>query len=104
MLRMLLMLCVVVGISGSILYSTKRSVDNRFDELRQLEQEISDAEERAMILSAEWAYLSRPDRMLNLSSQLLSMRPITPDRVLPLDAIPLRQPDSPAQQDNQNAQ
>jgi len=102
MLRMLLMLCVVVGISGSILYSTKRSVDNRFDELRQLEQEISDAEERAMILSAEWAYLSRPDRMLNLSSQLLFMRPISPDRVLPLDAIPLRQPVSPSQ-DNQNA-
>ena len=42
------------------------------------------------MLEAEWAYLSRPDRVMNLSTGLLDMKPISRDRVLPLDAIPMR--------------
>ena len=81
------------AVSGSALYMTKLSVDGRYDRLSQLQAEIKAAENRAIILEAEWAYLSRPDRLLNLSSSLLSMRPITRDRVLPLESIPLRQPE-----------
>jgi len=72
---------------------TKQSVDSRYDELRELRKEISRAEERAAILEAEWAYVSRPDRILSLSGGLLSMRPITADRILPLEAIPMRRDD-----------
>ena len=39
---------------------------------------------------AEWAHLSRPERVLELSNRLLEMRPIGEDRVLPIDAIPMR--------------
>ena len=93
MIRLILIFCLVLGGSGTVLYMTKQSVDSRYDELRQLRTKISAAEERAAILEAEWAYVSRPDRILSLSGGLLSMRPISADRVLPLEAIPMRRED-----------
>ena len=90
MLRFILIFCFALAVSGSALYMTKLSVDGRYDRLSDLQAEITDAKNRAIILEAEWAYLSRPDRLLDLSSSLLSMRPITPNRVLPLESIPLR--------------
>jgi hypothetical protein len=78
---------------------TKLSVDGRYDRLSELQNELKAAENRAIILEAEWAYLSRPDRLLNLSSSLLSMRPITQNRVLPLESIPLRQSASKPNED-----
>lgn len=90
MIKTILVLCLVLGGSGTVLYMTKQSVDSRYDELRLLRKEIAAAEDRAAILDAEWAYVSRPGRILDLSSNLLSMRPISADRVLPLEAIPMR--------------
>lgn len=90
MIRFVLAVCLVLGGSGTILYMSKQTVDSRYDELRNLKNEISRAEERAAILEAEWAYVTRPDRILSLSDGLLSMQPITADRILPLEAIPMR--------------
>ena len=90
MIRLVLAICVVLGGSGTVLYMSKQAVDNRFDELRSLQKDISIARERATILEAEWAYVTRPDRILTLSNELLFMRPITTDRILPLEAIPMR--------------
>lgn len=90
--KIILLICFVLGSSGTVLYMSKLSVDSRYDQLGLLQSEILAAEDRATILAAEWAYLSRPDRILNLSSSLLSMQPITLNRVLPLEAIPMRRP------------
>ena len=90
MIRLVLAICVVLGGSGTVLYMSKQTVDSRFEQLRSLQKEISIAKERANILEAEWAYVTRPDRILTLSSGLLLMRPITSDRILPLEAIPMR--------------
>jgi len=90
LIKLVLAICVVLGGSGTILYMSKQTVDSRFDELRSLQKKISIAEERATILEAEWAYVTRPDRILTLSNDLLLMRPITTDRILPLEAIPMR--------------
>ena len=90
MIRLVLAICVVLGGSGTVLYMSKQTVDSRFEQLRSLQKEISIAKERANILEAEWAYVTRPDRILNLSNGLLLMRPITSDRILPLEAIPMR--------------
>ena len=90
MIRLILAICLVLGGSGTVLYMSKQTVDSRYNELRNLKNEISKAEERAAILEAEWAYVTRPDRILTLSDGLLSMRPITADRILPLEAIPMR--------------
>ena len=90
MIRLVLAVCIVLGGSGTVLYMSKQTVDRRYDELRGLKSKISKAKERAAILEAEWAYVTRPDRILTLSDGLLSMRPITADRILPLEAIPMR--------------
>ena len=92
-MRIVILACVALGLCGSGLYMVKRSVDARYAELKRLERTIEKAENRASILAAEWAYLSRPDRIISLSSSLLSMRPIEQDRILPLDAIPPRRPE-----------
>ena len=91
MIRIILIVCITLGLSGTVTYMAKLSVEQRFDELQKLHTEIALAEARTATLSAEWAYLSRPDRILNLSSNFLSMRPSTPDRVIELDELPLRE-------------
>jgi hypothetical protein len=96
MIRLVITICLVLGGSSTILYMSKQTLDSRYDELRSLQKEILEAEERAAILEAEWAYVTRPDRILNLSDGLLSMRPITADRILPLEAIPMRRADTQA--------
>lgn len=90
MIRLVLAICLALGGSGTVLYMSKQTVDSRYDELRTLKDKISKAKERATILEAEWAYVARPDRILTLSDGLLSMRPMTADRILPLEAIPMR--------------
>ena len=52
MIRLILIFCLVLGGSGTVLYMTKQSVDSRYDELRDLRSKISQAEERAAILEA----------------------------------------------------
>ena len=90
MIRLVLAICAALGGSGTILYMSKQTLDSRYDELHNLKNEILKAKKRAAILEAEWAYVTRPDRILTLSDELLSMRPITTDRILPLEAIPMR--------------
>ena len=89
-MRTLLLIAVILVLSGTSLYMTTHSFDNRADELARLEAEIAFQNQQSAILNAEWSYLSRPERVLSLSSNLLSLTPISTDRVLPLEAIPFR--------------
>lgn len=89
-MRWFFALSLIVAIFGSGLYLVKRSIDMRYDNLAQLQKDIAREKNTAAILNAEWSYLTRPDRLLQLSDKLLSMRPIDADRVLPLEAIPVR--------------
>lgn len=89
-MRWFLVLSLIVAVFGSGLYIVKLSIDGRYDNLAQLEKDIAREKNNAAILNAEWSFLTRPDRLLQLSDKLLSMRPIDADRVLPLEAIPVR--------------
>lgn len=87
----LTLLCalILVGL-GTTLYQVKTGIDERQDRLHSLELRIADTKRDIAILEAEWAYLSRPERIMTLSGDLLKMTPIGQDRILPLDAIPMR--------------
>ena len=89
-MRALLLIALILVFSGTGLYMTTHSFDSRADELAKLEAEIAFQNQQSAILNAEWSYLSRPERVLSLSSNLLSLTPISTDRVLPLEAIPFR--------------
>ena len=89
-MRLILLGTILTAILGTTLYQVKIGIDTREALLLQLEREIRDTEREITVLEAEWAYLSRPERVLELSDRMLEMKPIDTDRILPIEAIPMR--------------
>ena len=89
-MRLILLTALILVGLGTTLYQVKTGIDERQDRLQRLELRIADTKRDIAVLEAEWAYLSRPDRVMSLSGDLLQMTPIGHDRILPLDAIPMR--------------
>jgi len=93
-MRIIILTAVVLAALGTTLYQIKTGIDERQTDLRRLQTNIATTQRDIAVLEAEWAFLSRPDRVLTLSTNLLGMQPISRDRILPLEAIPMRQPDA----------
>ena len=91
-MRIIILTAIVLASLGTTLYQVKTGIDERQAELRRLQAEIATTQRDIAVLEAEWAFLSRPDRVMNLSTSLLDMEPISQDRILPLEAIPMRLP------------
>ena len=91
-MRIIILTAIVLAGLGTTLYQVKTGIDERQAELRRLQAEIATTQRDIAALEAEWAFLSRPDRVMNLSASLLDMEPISRDRILPLEAIPMRLP------------
>jgi len=91
-MRTIILTAIVLASLGTTLYQIKTGIDERQAELRRLKAEIATTQRDIAVLEAEWAFLSRPDRVMNLSASLLDMEPISRDRILPLEAIPMRLP------------
>ena len=89
-MKMIMISAVALSVLGTTLYQVKTGIDERQDRLRVLEAELKMTKRDIAILETEWAYLSRPERVTELSGRLLQMEPIGQDRILPLDAIPMR--------------
>ena len=89
-MRIIILTAIVLASLGTTLYQVKTGIDERQAELRRLKAEIATTQRDIAVLEAEWAFLSRPDRVMNLSTSLLDMEPISRDRILPLEAIPMR--------------
>ncbi|MEC7156435.1 MAG: hypothetical protein VXW40_05790 [Pseudomonadota bacterium] len=89
-MRLILLGTILTAVLGTTLYQVKIGIDAREASLLQLEWEIRDTEREIAVLEAEWAYLSRPERVLDLSDRMLEMKPIDTDRILPIEAIPMR--------------
>ena len=89
-MRIIILTAIVLASLGTTLYQVKTGIDERQAELRRLQAEIVTTQRDIAVLEAEWAFLSRPDRVMNLSASLLDMEPISRDRILPLEAIPMR--------------
>lgn len=89
-MKMILVSVIALSVFGTTLYQVKTGIDERQDRLRVLEAEISATKRDIAVLEAEWAYLSRPERVTTLSNKYLQMSPISQDRILPIDAIPMR--------------
>ncbi len=89
-MRIILLCVLFLATLGTILYQVKTGIDIREARLNALMDKIEKTKREIAVLEAEWAYLSRPERVMELSDRLLNMRPITKNRVLPIDAIPMR--------------
>ena len=89
-MRLILLSALILVGLGTTLYQVKTSIDERQDLLSSLELSIANTKRDIAVLEAEWAYISRPDRVMALSNNMLEMTPIRQERFLPINAIPMR--------------
>ena len=89
-MRIVILSTVVLVALGTTLYQIKTGIDERQADLKRLKTSIKTTQRNIAVLEAEWAFLSRPDRIMTLSASLLNMKPISQDRILSLDSIPMR--------------
>ena len=89
-MRIILLTTVILFGLGTMVYKVKIGIDERQDYLQALELDIANTKRDIAVLESEWAYLSRPERIMKLSGELLNMKPIAQDRILPLESIPVR--------------
>lgn len=79
------------AITGIGLYGIAYEVEQMEKELAALEREIIEERETIHVLEAEWTYLARPERIEELSGQLLpQMQSLTAERIGSYDDIPFR--------------
>jgi len=77
------------AITGIGLYGIAYEVEQMEKELAALEREIIEERDTIHVLEAEWTYLARPERVENLSRQLLPrMQGLTAERIGSFDDIP----------------
>lgn len=70
------------------LFYVKHIVQNLEEEITQLERSIEADEEEVHVLRAEWAYLSRPERIKNLAGNYLDIEPTTSAQIADVKVIP----------------
>lgn len=90
--------CLVVAVIGLAFwaYAENYATKGRLDEIGQLNDDIGLAHSRLRILNAEWAYLNRPKRLLqlvNANFDDLRLLQMTSDHFARLEQIPYRESD-----------
>ena len=74
MFRVSGLLCLGISIaSGALLFQTSQSVQRAEYELSQAQRHVGTEEESLRILTAEWDYLNRPERLEKLTLENLDM-------------------------------
>ena len=68
-MRLILLSALILVGLGTTLYQVKTGIDERQDRLQRLEIRIADTKRDIAVLEAEWAYLSRPERVMTLSER-----------------------------------
>lgn len=89
----LLWMCMIMAAALG-LYMVKYRVQHIKDEVAEVAREIEQEQEALHVLSAEWAYLTRPQRLQELSAKYLSLVPAQPVQMTSMDALPM--PGEPA--------
>ena len=66
-MKLFFLYCFVLSLSGMSLYFVKLSIDEKHNHLKQIHKQISVQENRNKLLVTELEYLTRPERILNIS-------------------------------------
>lgn len=89
-----MMWVAVVACAASLLYSVKYRVQTMDEEIAALRAQIEQERAAIHVLQAEWAYLTRPERVRTLAKKHLDMEPAKGQQLLELADVPFA-PDSP---------
>ena len=77
-------------LSGALLFYVSQQVQEAERTQKQLQAVIEQEQEALRVLSAEWDYLNRPDRLEALARTYLNMEPMKVESALTsVDAIPM---------------
>ena len=90
--------CLVMMVMGLAFwgYTENYTTKNTLDDITELNKDIGLAHSRLRVLSAEWAYLNRPERLLqlvNANFDDLKLLILTSDHFARLEHIPYPEPD-----------
>jgi hypothetical protein len=97
-MKNLLLGCLVLAVMGLAFwaYTENYATKGSLDEIAQLNEDIGLALSRLRVLNAEWAYLNRPERLLqlvNANFDDLRLLQLTSDHFARLEQIPYPGPD-----------
>ena len=73
------------------LFYVKHIVENLEEDLTALERSIDSDKDEVHVLRAEWAYLSRPERVQKLAGTYLDLEPASGSQIADVRAIPFPQ-------------
>jgi len=91
-MRTLMYLCTALAVIGLAYWAYRQNYQTQeaIAEVRELHREIGRAHERLAVLRAEWAYLNRPDRLLDLADlnfDRLGLLPLMPEAFADVERV-----------------
>lgn len=75
---------------GFALYETKYAVQRLEDDRVKIDRQIALDRDQIHVLTAEWSYLTQPDRLGRLSGKYLTLQPVTAAQLGSFDTLPLQ--------------
>ncbi len=89
MIRILNVVAIAALVASAIYaYSIKYQTMFRAETVARLRAEIKTEQDRIGILRADWASLTRPERVQALADKLLDLQPLKLDQIVKVDALP----------------
>ena len=93
MIRHLTVLTLVAaGVAAGFLFLVAHQAQQRERELDGISKAIHDEREAVIVLEAEWAYLNRLERLQQLTARHLDLAPMSTERIIRLQDLPVRIP------------
>jgi cell division protein FtsL len=93
LLNAILVCCVLAG--GFVLYSLEHETRGLERGIAKTQKAIGDEREQSKMLNAEWASLTRPDRLQKLAEEQLKLQPVTASQIVSIAELPSKVPDHP---------
>ncbi len=84
-----LVIVFLIPLALGLIY-VKRIVQNLESDLAALERSINSDQDEIHVLKAEWAYLSRPERVKNLAAKYLDLQATNSHQIADISTIPLK--------------
>jgi len=86
----LLNLLAILALVGSAIYAYSIKYETIFhaEKIAELKHQIKDEEDSIGMLKAEWAHVTRPERVQLLSEKLLDLQPLALSQIVGPEALP----------------
>lgn len=95
-----ILVLMMVIVSGSALFWVSQKVQQLERQQKSFTAQIAEEKEGIRVLTAEWDYLNRPERLELLAQRYLGMQVVTPDQIIEqANYIPLKSEIDQARQD-----